>query len=157
VSAAADGPPPSVPSLPALVLRCRTIWLVAYASASLVLLALGTAGLEGRAFDPIPSWAPSWSPLLLLLLGGGCAYFVARYALARIVLDDRGFRLDGPLGCLQVAWSDVLRWERRTHRGGPATLRVVYGPARRRLSIPLVYEDAHFLEVGLAQRGFPKF
>ena len=157
MSAVPYGAPPPAPSLPALVLRCRTIWLVAYASASFALLALGTAGLEGRAFDPIPSWAPAWTPLLLLLLGGGCAYFVARYALARIVMDDRGFRLDGPLGCLQVAWPDVIRWERHAHRGGPPTLRVVYGPTRRRLSIPLVYEDAHLLEVGLAQRGFPRF
>jgi len=42
--------------------------------------------------------------------------------------------------------------------GGPApNILVLYGPDRRRLSCRLIYEESHALEVGLMQRGFPRY
>jgi hypothetical protein len=144
-------------ALPALVLRCRAVWWIPCVSAALILLALGTAGLGHDGHEPVPSWAPAWTPFLLLGLGAGCAYFVARYCCARLILDEEGFRLTGPLGQCAVAWSEVVRWERHAPSGGPATVRIVHGPERRRLSIPLIYQDSHALEIGLGQRGFPRY
>ncbi len=143
-------------SLPPLVLRCRPIWFVLYGAASLVLLGAGTACLAGMDADPSRPWLTTWAPPILLVLGAGCAYFLARYCLARLILDDEGFRLAGPLGESVVAWSSVVHWERRSQRGGPATLRVVHGPERRCLSIPLIYEDWQMLLDGLGQGRFPR-
>jgi hypothetical protein len=143
--------------LPALVLRCRPVWRLVYLGSALLLLALGAAVLAGRISDPRRPWIAAWGPPVLILAGAGCAYFSARYCLARLVLDDRGFRLEGVLGSREVVWSEVVRFERRAARGGPAILWIVHGPERRRLSIPLVYEDGHLLELGLMQGGFPRF
>ncbi len=143
--------------LPSLVLRCRLFFRMLYGTSAFLLLATGTACLAGVDGDPQYPWLTTWAPPILLVSGGACAYFVARYCFARLVLDDHGFRLIGPLGQSEVAWATVVRWERRPQRGGPATLRVVHGPERRRLSIPLIYENSHILEVGLGQRRFPSY
>lgn len=144
-------------ALPALVLRCRPVYLVLYGSTAAILLAAGVACLAGGDLDPSLAWVATWGPPILLTGGTASAYFVGRYCFARLILDDRGFRLAGPLGGREVAWITVVRWERRAQRGGPATLRIVHGPGRRRVSIPLIYEDSHLLEVGLAQGGFPRY
>jgi hypothetical protein len=143
--------------LPSLVLRCRPAYLLLYGATAVLLLAGGAACLAGLDAAPSRAWLSTLAPPILLGLGGTCAYFVARYCFARLVLDDAGFRLIGPLETSDVPWASVIRWERRTQRGGPATLRVVHGPEGRRLSIPLIYEDCHILEVGLRQGGFPQF
>ncbi len=149
--------PVEEPSLPPLVLRCRPVWRLLFGLGAGVLLVLGTGGLARAGIDPAPSWALTAAPLVCLASGCGCAYFAARYCLARLVLDDRGFSLKGPLGGREVAWAAVVRWERLSGRGGPASLRVVHGPGRRRLTVPLIYEDCHVLEIGLQQRGFPRY
>ena len=64
----------------------------------------------------------------------------------------------GPLGDNQVAWSEVVDWRRRPPAGGPVPhIVVLHGPDRRRLFVPLIYEESHALEVGLQQRGFPRY
>lgn len=143
--------------LPPLVLRCRPAYRLLYSATAIVLLAAGTACLAGLDAAPSRAWLGTLAPPILLGLGATCAYFVTRYCFARLVLDDAGFRLVGPLDARDVPWASVVRWERRTQRGGPPTVRVVHGPARRRLSIPLIYEDCHILEVGLSQGGFPRY
>jgi hypothetical protein len=142
--------------LPPLVLRCRPSWLLLYGAAALALLGAGTACLAGVDADPSRPWLTTWAPPVLLAFGGGCAWFVARYCLASLILDDEGFRLAGPLVEAMVAWASVVYWERRRQRGGPATLRVVHGPGRDRLTIPLVYEQSEMLVAGLGQGRFPR-
>ena len=86
------------------------------------------------------------------------ACYAGRYCLSRLVLDEIGFRLVGPLVERQVLWSDVREWKRRPAHGGPAAgVLIVHGAARRRLFIPLIYEESQALVVGLAQRGFPRY
>lgn len=143
--------------LPPLVLRCRPIWRVAYGGAALVLIGLGTAGAARHSFPEPGGWIEALAPAVLLLFGGGCAYFSARYCFARLILDERGFRLVGPFGRSEIPWASVVRWERRRLRGGPVTLRVVFGPAQRRLAIPMIYEDGEVLEIGLGQGRFPRY
>ncbi|MFQ5878148.1 MAG: hypothetical protein ACE5JH_10750 [Acidobacteriota bacterium] len=142
---------------PPLVLRCRPGWRAAWGLSAVSLLGVGTAGLAGSLAWPAGAALPGWAAALVLLLGAGCACFAGRYCLSRLVLDERGFRLVGPLVRREVPWRSVIRWERRSPRGGPAMLRVVHGPQRRRLMIPLIYEDSHALEVGLAQGHFPLY
>ena len=143
--------------LPPLVLRCKPVWRLSIGVAAVTLTLVGTAGLArafpGRAGDLPPVWVAG----LILLVGVGCTWFVGRYCLSRLVLDEKGFGLVGPLVNHRVAWGSVVRWERRRPRGGPSTVRIVHGPDRRLLSIPLIYEDSHALEVGLAQRHFPQY
>jgi hypothetical protein len=143
------------PSLPPLVLHCRPLWRLSGLVVAAVLLGLGVLGLAGM--QGAETDVPAWAAPILLAAGAACAWFVARYGFARLVLNDRGFSLVGPLGKTSVAWSEVERWTRRPGLGGPATLHVVHGPERRRLSVPLIYEESHILEVGLHQRGFPRF
>ncbi len=138
--------------LPPLVLRCRLPYLAIYGGGAVVFMGIGIAGLAMGW-----PWLGTPGHVVLLLLGAGCAWFTARHALARVLLDAQGFRLVGPLRRDDVAWREVVRWERRPHPGGPATLRVVHGPSQKRLSIPMIYESCHFLEVGLAQGRFPEF
>ncbi|HXH28686.1 MAG TPA: hypothetical protein VNL37_06550 [Candidatus Polarisedimenticolia bacterium] len=121
----------------------------------MVLLGLGVLGLA--AMQGADTDVPPWAALILLPAGAGCAWLVARYGFARLVLDERGFALVGPLGGAFVAWSEVEEWTRWSGLGGPPTLHVVHGAGRRRLSVPLIYEESHILEVGLHQRGFPRF
>ena len=142
---------------PSLVLRCRPVYRLIYGATALSLLGGGAACLAWDDADSSLAWLRAWAPPILLGLGAACAYFVARYCFARLVLDDAGFRLVGPLGRTDVSWASVVHFERRAQHGGPATLRVVHGSGRRRLSIPLIYEDSHALEVGLSQRRFPRY
>lgn len=157
MSPAPERAPGEGTGLPALVLRCRPAWRAVYGLAAVGLLGLGAAALAGAATDSARHWIAALAAPLLLLSGSGCAYFVARYCLARLVLDDRGFRLEGLLGRDDVAWASVVRWEQRRQPGGPGCVRVVHGPERRRLTIPLIYEDGHLLALGLGQRRFPSY
>jgi len=149
---------PSPDGLPPLVLRCRPLprylWLVA----ALYFLLTGTAFLA-RGMEPfaLGSLYP-WRGVLGVLVGVCAAYYTARYCFARLILDDRGFRLQGPLGATEVSWSEIVDWRRRPPKGGPApNVLVLYGPDRRRLFVPLIYEESHALEVGLQQRAFPRY
>lgn len=143
------------PELPPLVLTCRAGWRLAFFLASLALLGIGTAALADRggadAGVPVPL------AVILLLAGAGCAYFAARYCLSRLILDESGFRLVGPLGSDHVRWDAVVRWESRRPPTGPGVVRIVHGPEGRRLSIPLIYEDSHALVIGLGQGRFPRY
>lgn len=130
---------------------------MAYGFAALALLALGTDALVRSAADPAAGWLAAWEPSILLAAGAAGAYFAARFCLAALVLDDDGFRLRGPLVDRGVAWTSVIGWSRLPWRGGPAVVRIVHGPGRRRLTIPLIYEDSHVLEIGLGQRRFPRY
>lgn len=143
--------------LPPLVLSCRTSWRVAYGGAALFLLALGTSTLAGESLSDRPDAASMAAGVVLLVLGTGCAQFFLRFCTARLVLDAAGFRLEGPLvdGVL-VAWDGVSDYRIRQAASGPASLRLVHGEGRR-LLVPLIYEEAHLLEVGLGQRHFPRF
>jgi hypothetical protein len=110
------------------------------------------------ATRPEAARAIPWQGAAILVAGAFSACYAGRYCLARLILDERGFRLQGPLGERQVHWSEVLEWKRRPAAGGPAAnLLIVYGPERRRLFVPLIYEESHALEVALAQRGFPRY
>jgi hypothetical protein len=143
--------------LPPLVLSCRSSWRIAYGGGALFLLALGTTTLAGESLSDRPEAASMAAGVVLLVLGAGCAQFFLRYCTAHLVLDAGGFRLEGPLldGGL-VAWDDVSDYRIRQTASGPASLRLVHG-AGRRLAVPLIYEEAHLLEVGLGQRHFPRF
>jgi len=144
-------------SLPPLVLRCRPLFRLLYGGAAFALLGTGTAGLAQETVPGSSFFMETAAPALLILFGAGCAYFTARYAFSRLILDQRGFRLVGPLRNDDVPWASVVRWQRLRIRGGPATLRVVHGEALRRLSIPMIYEECTLLEIGLGQGGFPQF
>jgi hypothetical protein len=152
-----DPPSEDPPSLPPLVLSCRAVWRLSFSLATVGLLVLGAGGLARAGDEDSASWMATAAPVVLLLSGGGCAYFTGRYCFARLVLDDRGFSLAGPLGSREVGWDSIVRWERVPGRGGPASLRIVHDPGPRRLTVPLIYEDGHVLEIGLGQRQFPKF
>jgi hypothetical protein len=139
------------------VLRCRPRWRLLYGAVALALLALGAGALGDSLDDPAPDLLTFWTPPILLLAGAGCAYFVARYCFASVTLDDRGFRLAGPLGATEIRWRDIRAWARVPQRWGPGFVRVVFGAERRRLTIPLIYEDGHVLVLGMEQRRFPSF
>ncbi len=152
-------PPPSLePGFPPLVLRCRpwprNLWI----ALAVCLLLAGTA-IVARPADRAGS--PPMFPLhgvAVLLAGALSASYAGRYCLSRLVLDEIGFRLEGLLVHRGVRWSEVLEWRRFPAAGGPAAnVFVVYGPARRRLYVPLIYEECQALEVGLTQRGFPRY
>lgn len=143
--------------LPPLVLRCRLLWCIAFSAAASALLLLGIIGCSGRGDDLFPAWFPPGAAPILILLGLAAVYFVGRFCFARLLLDAEGFAIVGPLVDRRVSWSSVIRWERRAQRGGPATLWIVHGPDRRRLSIPLIYRDDHLLELALEQRSFPRY
>jgi len=123
---------------------------------AIVLLGLATATLAGDPAPGPPGPVAVTAAAVLFLLGAGCAQLFLRYALARLVLNERGFRLEGPFHRgAEVRWDGVTTWRTVRTGPGPRTLRVLHD-GRRRLSLPLIYEDAHLIEVGLAQRHFPR-
>lgn len=146
----------SRPGLPPLVLSCRPAWRLGYGLAAIVLLGVGTTLLAG-AGEPIgrPPGGPA-AGIVLLMLGAGCAHFFLRHCLASLSLSDGGFTILGPLrGTAEIPWGSVIAWRRVRLGAAPATIRVVYGVDRRRLSVPAIYEDVHLLEIGLQQGQFP--
>jgi hypothetical protein len=147
----------SAAGLPPRVLRCRAGWRVLHAAAAAALLVLGTDALVASLRDPASDFLTFWTPPVLLAGGAACAWFVARYGFATLTLDDHGFRLEGPLGGAAVGWTEVVGWARVPRRRNPAFLRVLYGEERRRLTVPLIYEDDWILELGIAQRRFPSY
>lgn len=152
------GAPPGSPSgLPPLVLRCRPVWRLLYGASALALFVLGSEALVVAVHDPAADLLALATAPILLVAGAGCAYFMARYGFATLVLDDAGFRLAGPLGSDRVDWIEVSDWSRFPRHGGFGILRVVAGTDRRRVTVPLIYEEAHLLELGLAQRRFPRY
>jgi hypothetical protein len=141
--------------LPPLVLSCRVRLRVALLAAALVLLGLGTAALAGEPDPRAPRPAAIAGATVFLLLGAGSAHLFLRFGLARLVLDDRGFTLAGPFHrAAVVRWDGVASWRALGPRPGPRTLHLRLDDGRR-LSLPLVFEDSHLVEVGLAQRQFP--
>ena len=146
------------PALPPLVLPCRPGPRNLVIALSLGLLTVGTA-LLARDLERPESASPSaWQGAIVLLAGAVCAGLAGRYALARLVLDERAFRLHGLLVDRTVRWADIRDWRPFPPAGGPAAgVLVVYGEARHRLFVPLVYEESQALPVGLAQRGFPRY
>lgn len=144
--------------LPPLVLSCRNSWRVAFGGGALFLLALGTGTLAGESLSDRPEAASIAAGVVLLVLGAGCAQFFLRYCTARLVLDAGGFRLEGPLlEGTPVRWDEVSDYRIRQGASGPASLRLTHGASGRRLAVPLIYEEAHLLELGLGQRRFPRF
>jgi hypothetical protein len=140
-------------TLPPLVLSCRGRVRLALFTAAIVLLGLGAATLAG---EPDPRPLAIAGAVALFLLGGGAAHLFLRYGLGRLVLDDRGFTLAGPFRRpLAVRWAGVASWRALAGGPGPRMLRLRLDDGRR-LSLPLVFEDSHLVEVGLAQRHFPR-
>jgi len=136
-------------AFPPLVLRCRHHYVSAVAGASLVLLALGTRlAADGGAWR--------WGVAILVYATAAMTIrFFLRYCLASLELSDSGFRLRGPLHHgKEVRWAAVRDWRRRRPFLGPRFV-MVTAAARMPVAVPLVYEDAHLLELGLHQRQFP--
>lgn len=152
-----EGRPAPAGALPPLVLQCRPGWRLLYGATALVLLFLGTDALVDSLADPSADFLTFWTPPILLAGGAGSAYFLARYCLASLTLDDRGFRLSGPLGGAAVGWTEIVGWARVPRRWGPGFLRILYGDERRRLTVPLIYENSEVLELGIVQRRFPSY
>ena len=151
-------PPPPEAGLPPLVLHCRPWPRNLGIALAVSLLLSGTALLAQGAARPEAARAFPWQGVAILAAGAVSACYAGRYCLAGLVLDEIGFRLVGPLVERQVLWSDVREWKRRPAYGGPAAgVLIVHGAARRRLFIPLIYEESQALLVGLAQRGFPRY
>jgi len=142
--------------LPALVLRCRHVWLLTGSLSSLLLLVASAAAMAGAVL-PDGGGVPLWTAPIFLSGGAGVAYVTVRYGLAKLSLDDRGFRLEGPLSTAEVEWTAVQRYSCRRGVVGPATLQVVHGQDLRRLSVPLIYENSEVLLIGVAQRRFPQY
>ena len=154
----APHPPEPAVALPPLVLRSRPLPRYLGLTAALYFLLTGTAFLARGMEGSVPGRLLVWRGAIGLLIGGCAAYFTARYCFSRLILDGRGFRLRGPLGETEVAWGAVIEWRRRPRAGGLApNILVLFGDERRRLFIPLLYEESQALEVGLAQRGFPRY
>jgi hypothetical protein len=149
-------PSPVAPDLPPIILTCRPGWRLLYSAAAAALLALGTDSLVALLDHPVPGWLDILTPVVLLIAGAGAASFVARFGLAVVTIDDRGFRVAGPFIRERVDWGGVERFARLPPRGGPALLRIVHGDHGRRLTLPLIYRDSHLIELGLLQRGFPR-
>lgn len=144
--------------LPPLVLRCRPLPRSLHLAAALYFLLTGTLFLARGMDQPSAGSALVWRGVAGLLVGACAAYYTARYCFARLVIDDRGFSLQGPLGERRVSWSEVVDWRRRPPRGGPVpNIVVLYGGERQRLFVPLIYEESHALEIGLQQRAFPRY
>ncbi len=153
-----EHPPDPTDGLPPLVLRCRPLPRSLHLVAASYFLLTGTAFLARGMVHPSPGRLLVLRGCVGLLVGACAAYYTARYCFARLIIDDRGFRLKGPLGENEVSWSVVVDWRRRPPKGGPfPNVLIFYGPDRRRLYVPLIYEESQALEVGLRQRGFPKY
>jgi hypothetical protein len=122
------------------------------------LLTAGTALLARGLERPESAPHAAWQGALVLLAGAACAGLAGRYGLARLVLDESAFRLQGFLVDRTVRWADIRDWRQFPPLGGPAAgVLVVYGAAHHRLFVPLVYEESQALPIGLAQRGFPRY
>jgi len=120
-------------------------------------MVVGIAGLADRFRSGGQDTIPIALCAALIMAGAGCAYFSARYCLARLILDERGFRLVGPLSRVEVHWNSVVRWQSGKAPAGPDVVRIVHGSGERRLSIPLIYHDSHALVIGLHQGHFPEY
>jgi len=154
----AASPPSLHPGLPPLVLRCRPWLRNLWIALALGLLAVGTAILARPADHAEVPPTVLLCGVAALLAGALSASYAGRYCLSRLVLDETGFRLEGFLVHRGVRWSEVVEWRRFPAASGPvANALVVYGTERRRLCVPLIYEESQALEVGLAQRGFPRY
>lgn len=144
--------------LPPLVLRCRPAWCLPFGGAALILFALGATTLAGALHADIPVWTGLGAAIVLLAFGAGCAQFFLRHGLSHLALDERGFRLRGPLrATVEIAWTAVEEWDHARAPIVPPALRIVHGPGRRRILIPMIYENSHLLEVGLLQKRFPEW
>lgn len=142
--------------LPPLVLRCRPIWRLTYGATAVALLGLGASTLAADLGPGGPDRLALSTAVVLFLLGAGCAQFFLRFCLARLSLTDRGFCLAGPLRSGgEIPWVEVRDWRRTRGLASHGALHIVHGPRRDRLSVPLIYEDGHLLEIGLGQRRFP--
>ncbi|HYS78288.1 MAG TPA: YcxB family protein [Candidatus Dormibacteraeota bacterium] len=151
-------PPDPAAALPPLVLRSRPLPRYLWLTAAFYFLLTGTAFLARGLEGSVPGRLLVWRGAVGLVIGACAAYYTARYCFSRLIIDERGFRLRGPLGETEVPWSAVIEWRRRPRAGGlAANVLVVFGDGRRRLFIPLLYEESQALEVGLAQRGFPRY
>jgi hypothetical protein len=136
-------------SFPPLILRCRHHYVTAVAGVSLVLLALATrlAADGGSVRGTLAAVVYAAAALLI--------QFFLRFCLASLELSDSGFRLRGPLHHgEEIRWTEVRDWRRRRPPLGPRFV-VVAAVARRPVTVPLLYEDAHLLELALHQRQFP--
>ena len=143
-------------TLPPLVLACRGRIRLTLGTAAVVLLGLGAALLAGEPDRRAPRPLVVAGAAGLFLLGGGAAHLFLRYGLGRLVLDDRGFTLAGPFRrAVAVRWDGVASWRALAGGPGPRMLRLRLDDGRR-LSLPLVFEESHLIEVGLAQRHFPR-
>jgi hypothetical protein len=153
-----ERPPDSTGGLPPLVLHCRPLPRYLWLAAAIYFLLSGTVFLARGLQGPAGDLMRTGRGVIGLLVGVCAAYYTARFCFARLILDDRGFSLHGPLGGASVSWGEIVDWRRRPPRGGPApNILVRYGPDGRRLFVPLIYEESHALEVGLQQRGFPRY
>lgn len=88
---------------------------------ALALGAVGTVvGLGLVLVGTLASWAlPSVAGWVLVVVGLGlfaAAWLAARRARVQVVLDDAGYRLDGPDGTSSVEWADVSRVTRAPDR-----------------------------------------
>jgi len=88
---------------------------------ALVLGAVGTVvGLGLVLVGSLAGWtAPSVTGWVLVAIGlglFGAAWLAARRAWVQVVLDDVGYRLDGPDGTSTVRWADVARVTRAADR-----------------------------------------
>lgn len=149
--------PPGDLSLPPLVLTCRPRWRLGFLVSASSLMVIGLAGLADRFRVGGDAAIPVSLSAVLVLVGAGCAWFTARFCLAQLILDERGFRLVGPLSRDEVRWDAVVRWESRAVPTGPDVVRIVYGPGEKRITIPLIYNDSHALVIGLGQGHFPEY
>ncbi|MEK7799570.1 MAG: hypothetical protein AAB297_07050 [Acidobacteriota bacterium] len=151
-------PAPPEAGLPPLVLHCRPWPRNLGIALAVCFLLSGTAVVARPAARPDSGPTFPWQGAGILLAGACSACYAGRYCLSRLVLDEIGFRLEGPLVERGVRWSEVLEWKRLPSIGGPTPIvLLVYGPARRRLFIPLIYEESQALLVGLEQHGFPRY
>jgi len=144
-----SGTPGHHGTAPPLVLRCRAPYVSVVGGVGLILLAAGTRlAADGGAWR--------WSAAVLVFFAAALTIrFFLRFCLASLELSDAGFRLRGPFRHgPEIRWTEVREWRRRRPPLGPGF--VVIAPAERwRMAVPLLYEDAHLLELGLHQRQFP--
>lgn len=88
---------------------------------ALVLGAVGTVvGLGFVLVGSLAGWpAPLVAGWVLVVVGlglFGAAWLAARRARVQVVLDEDGYRLDGPHGASTVRWADVARVTRAADR-----------------------------------------
>lgn len=136
-------------SFPPLVLRCRGSYAGGVAGVALVLLATATCLAADGGLE-------AWVLAAVVYVAAGLTIrFFLRFCLATLELSDAGFRLRGPFHHgAEIRWTVVRAWRRR--RLPPTPGFVVVAPASgRRVVVPLLYEDAHLLELGLHQGHFP--